>query len=233
MISTITASIGVTSCPPDSAMIPTSDPECGHGDVPRQGSGPQQLPVLHGGHQRTGEGTNCAGGRNLQQVLSATTNSCCISSPRPVSLRGNHGFRSVCCAGSETWWRARAADRPIPLLEETGLIVQAGECRARAACAQLKAWQDEGLAPVSIAVVNLSAKQFLRPDICEMVTRTLRNIAGNRVFWNWKLPKASRCKTPKRRFAALRDLKKLGVSITIDDFGTGYSSLTYLKRRCR
>ena len=30
--------------------------------------------------------------------------------------------------------------------------------------------------------------------------------------------------------AALRELRRLGVSITLDDFGTGYASLTHLRR---
>lgn len=48
-----------------------------------------------------------------------------------------------------------APDQFIPLLEETGLIVQVGNWVTRSACAQIHAWRKAGLIPVPV-VVNLS-----------------------------------------------------------------------------
>ncbi|HWS73855.1 MAG TPA: diguanylate cyclase, partial [Quisquiliibacterium sp.] len=40
----------------------------------------------------------------------------------------------------------------IPILEETGLIEAVGEWVLKAVCSQIRAWQDEGLAPLTVAV---------------------------------------------------------------------------------
>src|SRR3990170_5451370 len=52
----------------------------------------------------------------------------------------------------------------IPVLEDTGDIVEVGEWVLRTACRQGKAWQDFGLAPLRVAV-NLSARQFVGEDL--------------------------------------------------------------------
>src|SRR5688572_11267684 len=51
----------------------------------------------------------------------------------------------------------------IPVLEETGLIVQTSEWVLDAVCRQLVQWKRAGIEPVPVAV-NLSAREFLAPD---------------------------------------------------------------------
>src|ERR1043166_274237 len=117
----------------------------------------------------------------------------------------------------------------IPLLEETGLIVPAGEWVLRAACCQVRTWQQDGLEPVPIAV-NLSARQFHQQDICEVVTRALHDYAVDPRFLELEITESAAMKNAAEATKTLRALKAIGVHIAIDDFGTGYSSLGYLKR---
>ena len=117
----------------------------------------------------------------------------------------------------------------IPVLEESGLIVPAGEWVLRAACEQLNAWQQEGVTPVPIAV-NLSAKQFHQQDIAAMVMRALLEYGVDPHLLELEITESAAMHDAKATTATLHKLKGLGVRIAIDDFGTGYSSLSYLKR---
>ena len=60
----------------------------------------------------------------------------------------------------------------IPVAEQTGQIVPIGAWVLHAACRQIKAWQESGLAPVKVAV-NLSAVQFGEQGLPELVQSCL------------------------------------------------------------
>jgi diguanylate cyclase (GGDEF)-like protein/PAS domain S-box-containing protein len=117
----------------------------------------------------------------------------------------------------------------IPLLEENGLIVPVGAWVLRTACAQAKAWQNMGIKPCSVAV-NLSAVQFHRQDLCEVVQQVLRETGLEAKFLNLEITESIIMKDVDRAVQTLRELKSLGVKLSVDDFGTGHSSLNYLKR---
>jgi len=61
----------------------------------------------------------------------------------------------------------------IPLAEETGLVVLIGDMVLREACRQARAWQDQGLPPLRIAV-NVSARQFLENSLIDQVASALQ-----------------------------------------------------------
>jgi diguanylate cyclase (GGDEF)-like protein len=117
----------------------------------------------------------------------------------------------------------------IPMAEETGLIIPIGEWVLNSACAQLRAWQEDGLAPLPVAV-NLSAKQFHQQNIAATVMRALQDHAVDPRLLELEITESTAMRNPEATSATLRNLKALGVRIAIDDFGTGYSSLSYLKR---
>ncbi|MGH9883497.1 MAG: putative bifunctional diguanylate cyclase/phosphodiesterase, partial [Pyrinomonadaceae bacterium] len=60
----------------------------------------------------------------------------------------------------------------IPLAEDTGLIVPIGEWVLRTACEQNRKWQDQGFAPLRVAV-NICARQFQQHDIERAIVRAL------------------------------------------------------------
>jgi len=117
----------------------------------------------------------------------------------------------------------------IPVLEETGLIVQVGEWVLNAVCGQINAWVNAGVEPVPIAV-NLSARQFLQVDLGASIRRVLETHRVDPALIEFEITESSLMVNPQEATRTLEYLKALGVTLSIDDFGTGYSSLSYLKR---
>ena len=117
----------------------------------------------------------------------------------------------------------------IPLLEETGLIVQTGEWVLNAVCAQITAWANAGIVPLPVAV-NLSARQFLAPDLAGSVQRVLEAHGIESRLLEVEITESAIMTNAEEAIRTLEVLQRLGVQASVDDFGTGYSSLGYLKR---
>jgi diguanylate cyclase (GGDEF)-like protein len=117
----------------------------------------------------------------------------------------------------------------IPLAEETGLIVPLGTWVLKEACRQARAWQDAGLPALNIAV-NLSARQFRKGDLPQLVEEFLRETGLNPSLLELELTESMVMDDPAGAERTMRTLKELGVRLSLDDFGTGYSSLNYLRR---
>ncbi|HEX3511033.1 MAG TPA: EAL domain-containing protein [Solirubrobacteraceae bacterium] len=130
-------------------------------------------------------------------------------------------------------WRPHSAD-PIddavvlpatflPRAEDSELIVQIGNWVLHSACAQAELWRRNGITvPVS---VNISARELTELDLAERVREELAYC---------RLPGRALClevsedavmRDPERARSALRDVKRLGVSIALDKFGSGDYSL--------
>ncbi|MEW6367601.1 MAG: EAL domain-containing protein [Acidobacteriota bacterium] len=119
--------------------------------------------------------------------------------------------------------------RFVPLAEETGLIVRLGEWVIRTACAQTKAWIEQGLPPVRIAV-NLSVHQLKGRDVVEMLRTLLHETRLSPQYLEIEITESEIMRNAEENIRLLRALKDMGLGISIDDFGTGYSSLSYLRR---
>jgi diguanylate cyclase (GGDEF)-like protein/PAS domain S-box-containing protein len=117
----------------------------------------------------------------------------------------------------------------IPLAEETGLIVPVGEWVIETACRQLKAWREQGLRAVSVAV-NVSARQFQHENLVAVLKAALCSSGVAPQQLHVEVTESGVMSSPEATIVTLRALKALGVLISLDDFGTGYSSLNYLKR---
>ena len=117
----------------------------------------------------------------------------------------------------------------IPLAEQTGLIVELGNHVIRVACAQLKAWRDQGIDGVSIAI-NVSVLQLLRGELAGRLRRALAEHDLEPQLLELELTETMLMARAEQALNTLGELSAIGVSLAIDDFGTGYSSLSYLKR---
>lgn len=117
----------------------------------------------------------------------------------------------------------------IPILEETGLILPVGEWVIRTACAQNKAWQENGFTPLRVAV-NLSARQLKQQSIVEMAVGVLNETGLHPTYLEMELTENILMEHKRGSIAMMDELSARGIHFAIDDFGTGYSSLSYLKR---
>jgi len=116
----------------------------------------------------------------------------------------------------------------IPLAEETGLISAISEWVLEHACRQAAQWCAAGL-DIKMSV-NLSAHQFRKGDIAEIVDRVLENTGLAARMLELELTESLIMEDLDKNIEILRDLRTRGLGLSLDDFGTGYSSLSYLKR---
>ncbi len=117
----------------------------------------------------------------------------------------------------------------IPLAEETGLIMPIGEWVLRAACAQGKAWRDQGFDGMIMAV-NLSGCQFRQQTLVHTVGEIVKSTGFDPRCLELEITESILVQSVEDTISSLRRLKDMGLRVSVDDFGTGYSSLTYLKR---
>ncbi len=116
----------------------------------------------------------------------------------------------------------------VPLAEETGLIVPMGEWIMRAACNQVREWQNAGFGELRLGV-NVSSQQFQQIDLPELVASILKETRLHPHFLNIEITETMVMNNVHEAIGILQTLHEVGVTISIDDFGTGFSSLSYLK----
>jgi diguanylate cyclase (GGDEF)-like protein/PAS domain S-box-containing protein len=117
----------------------------------------------------------------------------------------------------------------IPLAEEMGFINRIDEWVLRTACAQSKAWQEAGLRRLPVSV-NLSAREFLDPELVPTISRILEETGLDPAYLEIELTESIAMRDTKLVADNLARLKEMGVGLAIDDFGTGFSSLSYLRK---
>ncbi|HVX32625.1 MAG TPA: EAL domain-containing protein [Solirubrobacterales bacterium] len=130
-------------------------------------------------------------------------------------------------------WRhpERGVLRPdgfLPLLEETGMIVEVGQWVLEQACLQAAAWREAGHA-ISMAV-NVSARQLDTDQITGEIEAALRLSRLEPRALAIEVTETTLMRDAEATARRLEEIKGLGVRIAIDDFGTGYSSLGHLQR---
>jgi EAL domain-containing protein (putative c-di-GMP-specific phosphodiesterase class I) len=116
----------------------------------------------------------------------------------------------------------------VPLAESIHLIIPIGEQVLAQACVLTKRLIEEGLFFGRISV-NVSGKQFERPDVVETINRIINESGVGHQYVELEITESVLMSNPKVLGEKLIALKRLGIEVAIDDFGTGYSSLSYLK----
>ncbi len=123
-----------------------------------------------------------------------------------------------------------AADQFIDVAEASGLVVEMGRIALRTACFGFAHICDTVGRDDLTLRVNISAREFARNELPELVATALRqsNFPAERLCL--EMTETTLMDSPEIALGTFGRLHRLGVQFAIDDFGTGYSSLTYLKR---
>ena len=119
--------------------------------------------------------------------------------------------------------------RFVPVAEESGLIHALGDWVLRRACAQGRAWLDQGLDFGRLAI-NIAGPQLQRPGLVERVRAVLEETGLPAHRLELEVTESFIMEQGDPAVARLQALQALGVTLAIDDFGTGHSSLAYLKQ---
>jgi diguanylate cyclase (GGDEF)-like protein/PAS domain S-box-containing protein len=120
-------------------------------------------------------------------------------------------------------------DKFIPILEETGKIIEVGSWVIRTACEFNAGLIKKGIKPLRVSV-NLSARQFRDDSLQQYLEETLKQCKLDPCHLEIEITESLLFDNIDKAILTLEKLHQLGVHISIDDFGTGYSSMSYLKK---
>jgi diguanylate cyclase (GGDEF)-like protein/PAS domain S-box-containing protein len=119
--------------------------------------------------------------------------------------------------------------RFIPIAETNGLINLLGAWALKAACVQLKQFEEVAKRQLYISV-NISPRQFRNDKFLEVLDHAIAfsGLQGEQLVL--EITEGTLMIDPAHAEAILSKMAERKARIAIDDFGTGYSSLAYLKR---
>lgn len=119
----------------------------------------------------------------------------------------------------------------IPIAENTGLITTLDLWTLNEACRQLNRWHQQFPHSRALTVsVNLSGKQFVRPDLIQQIDAALAHNRLEGRHLKVEITESVLIQNAPMAIDLLQDLRQRHIQICMDDFGTGYSSLSYLHR---
>ncbi len=117
----------------------------------------------------------------------------------------------------------------IPLLEETGMILEAGRWALAQGLSDYRMWRGKGLQSPRIAV-NVSPIQLRQKDFVATVERLLNGAGEAAAGLELEITETLIMQDIKANIGKLKAIREMGIRVAIDDFGTGYSSLSYIAR---
>lgn len=138
--------------------------------------------------------------------------------------------------GAEALMRWQHPDRGLlgpglflPVMEQTGLIVPAGEWLVHAACRQLQSIRTQSL-PGHRININLSWAQMNDGRIIRWILDVLNDYGLEPPLLGIELTESLLSRDPDRAAQMLGAAREADLHVSLDDFGTGSSSLSYLKK---
>ena len=117
----------------------------------------------------------------------------------------------------------------IPILESSGMILQAGAWVMKRALADASQWGLPQDRPLRIAV-NVSPVQLRQRDFVRRVFQAMETVPELYGRLDLEITESTIMRDLEDNVRKLRALREMGVRVAVDDFGTGYSSLGYLAK---
>jgi diguanylate cyclase (GGDEF)-like protein len=117
----------------------------------------------------------------------------------------------------------------VPLLEETGMIREAGQWAMRRALRDCSAWKAQGLTAPRVAV-NVSPIQLRQNNFVDIVRLAIDECGFAPHALDLEITESSIMDDIAGNIGCLQAIRDMGVNVAVDDFGTGYSSLGYLAK---
>lgn len=117
----------------------------------------------------------------------------------------------------------------LPIVEKTNFNVILSQWVLKTACQQNKAWQSDGL-PFIPVTVNLSAHQFLNPQLGKLLAQVLWQTHLSPQWLELDITEKTLLKNMSVAHQTLDDLHQQGIRLSLDDFGLGYASLNCLSQ---
>jgi diguanylate cyclase (GGDEF)-like protein/PAS domain S-box-containing protein len=117
----------------------------------------------------------------------------------------------------------------IPLMEQTGLILDAGQWALSQVARDCEQWASAGRTPPRVAV-NVSSIQLRQNEFVSTIVEAARNVREAGSTLDIEITESVIMENVEAIVPKIQTIRGLGVKISIDDFGTGYSSLSYIAR---
>jgi diguanylate cyclase (GGDEF)-like protein len=117
----------------------------------------------------------------------------------------------------------------VSLMEETGIILAAGNWALRQAVEDIRRWRERGLSVPRVSV-NVSAIQLRQRDFVDTVLAAINGEANDEPLLDLEITESVLVDDIDESTRKLQTLRRAGVQVSVDDFGTGYCSLGYLAR---
>lgn len=127
-------------------------------------------------------------------------------------IRWHHPTRGLLTAGEF-----------VPILENTGLIMQVGQWVLERACQDAMQW------PEHVRIfVNLSSMQLTNAGLLDAVTDALGQSGLIPERLELEITETAMMQKSVPAESTISALRNIGIRIALDDFGTGYSSLSHI-----
>ena len=117
----------------------------------------------------------------------------------------------------------------IPILEDSGIIIEASKWAFTESCNALNRIQDKTKYHNELNMsVNFSSTDFSSHDFMDNIQDTIKETGVKESNIHLEITERLLMNQPAKAKETLDLCREKGMGISIDDFGTGYSSLSYL-----